>query len=143
MAAEPVIREVLLNAPASKVWKAITDKNEMKKWYFDLKEFKPVVGFKFQFYGGDEKKQWLHICEITEVVPEKKLTHSWKYDGYSGISYVTFELIPEGNKTRVKLIHTGLESFPVDEVPEFGKENFVAGWDHIIGTSLKKFVEEL
>ena len=45
--AEPVIKEVLLNAPASKVWKAITDKNEMKQWYFDLAEFKPEVGFEF------------------------------------------------------------------------------------------------
>jgi len=139
----PVIKEVLLNASASKVWKAITDKDEMKQWYFDLKEFKAEVGFEFQFYGGDEKKQWLHICKITEVIVEKKLTHSWKYAGYEGISYVTFELFPEGNKTRLKLTHTGLESFPVGEVPEFGRENFDEGWTSIIGTSLKEFVEKV
>jgi uncharacterized protein YndB with AHSA1/START domain len=139
--AEPVIKEVLLNASTSKVWKAITDKNEMKQWYFDFKEFKPEIGFEFQFYGGDEKKQWLHLCKVTEVVEGKKLSYSWKYDGYGGISYVTFELFPEGNKTRLKLTHTGLESFPSKEVPELGRENFEAGWNEIVGTSLKKYVE--
>ncbi len=33
---KPVILEILLNAPVKKVWKALTDKNEMKIWYFDL-----------------------------------------------------------------------------------------------------------
>ena len=48
---------------ATKVWKALTDKNQMKLWYFDLPEFKPEVGFEFQFYGGkDENNQYLHKC---------------------------------------------------------------------------------
>jgi len=75
---KPLVKEVLLNAPASKVWKAITNKDQMKKWYFDLAEFKPEVGFEFQFHAGDEKKQWLHLCKITEVAAGKKLTYSWK-----------------------------------------------------------------
>ncbi|HMG16656.1 MAG TPA: SRPBCC domain-containing protein, partial [Saprospiraceae bacterium] len=70
----PIIVERIFNAPASKIWSALTDKNEMKKWYFDLKEFKAEVGFKFQFYGGPEDGiQYLHLCEITEVIPNKKL----------------------------------------------------------------------
>ena len=56
---KPVVKEITVNAPASKVWKAITDKDEMKKWYFDLKEFKPEVGFEFSFMGGpSEDKQY-------------------------------------------------------------------------------------
>jgi uncharacterized protein YndB with AHSA1/START domain len=136
---EPIVKEILLSSPASEVWKAITDKGEMKKWYFELDDFKPEKGFKFQFYGGDENKKWLHLCEVTEVIPEKKLSYSWKYDGYEGISYVTFELTPEGNQTRLKLIHTGLESFPVHIVPQFKKENFEKGWDYIMNTSLKEY----
>ncbi len=143
------IIERVYNTSIEKVWKAISDKAAMKKWYFDLAEFKPEVGFEFQFYGGDEKKQWLHLCKVTEVVAGKKLTYSWQYDGYPGISYVTFELFPEENppdgrtgKTRLKLTHAGLESFPVDTVPEFKKENFTEGWTDIIGRSLKEFLEK-
>ena len=137
---EPVVKEVTLNAPASKVWKAITDKNEMKKWYFDLAEFKPEVGFEFSFWGGTEQKKYLHLCKITEVVPNKKLSYSWRFDGYAGISYVTFELFKEEEKTRLKLTHTGLESFPLDE-PDLKREKFAEGWSIIIEKSLKEFVE--
>jgi len=36
----PIVLERIFNATTSKVWKALTDKNEMKNWYFDLEEFK-------------------------------------------------------------------------------------------------------
>lgn len=29
------------HAPVEKVWKAITDKNEINQWYFELEEFSP------------------------------------------------------------------------------------------------------
>ena len=32
------------------------------KWYFDIKDFKPEVGLAFQFYAGDDKKKYLHLC---------------------------------------------------------------------------------
>lgn len=139
---EPFVIERTFNTSIEKIWKAITDKSEMKKWYFDLAEFKPEVGFEFHFYGGTKEKQWLHLCKITEVIEKQKLTYSWKYDGYTGISYVTFELFAEENKTRLKLTHAGLESFPTDQVPEFKKENFVEGWTDLIGRSLKEYLEK-
>lgn len=141
MNTEPVIMERVLNAPVKKVWKAITDKNEMKTWYFDLAEFKAEVGFQFQFIGGaDEGVQYLHLCEITEVVPEKKLTYSWRYDGYAGNSFVTFELFEQGKNILLKLTHTGLETFPAGN-KDFAKKNFVEGWTHIIHTALKDYLE--
>ena len=138
---EPFIIERTFNASVEKVWEAITDKDEMKKWYFDLAEFKPEIGFEFRFYGGPPEKQYLHICVITEVDKGKKLTYNWRYDGYDGISYVTFELSPVGNKTKVRLTHKGLETFPASN-PHFAKENFAAGWTSIIGTSLKEYFEK-
>lgn len=139
---QPFVIEGIFNAPVEKLWKAITDKNEMKQWYFDLAEFKPEPGFEFRFEGGEPgKKPYLHLCKITEVIPGKKLTYSWRYDGYAGNSFVTFELFEEaGNKTRLKLTHKGLETFPVEN-PDLAKENFAQGWNQIIGVSLKEFIE--
>ena len=137
---DPIIREVLLNAPPSKIWKAITDPAEMKKWYFDIPGFKAEPGFEFQFYGGTEEKQYLHKCRIKEVLHERKISHSWRYEGYPGNSIVIFELIPEGKETLVRLTHDGVETFPQD-IPDFAKKNFVEGWNEIIGTTLKNFVE--
>ena len=139
----PYVIERTYNANIAKVWKALTNKDDMKLWYFDLPEFKPEVGFEFQFKGGkDENHQYLHLCKVTDVVPGKKLTYSWRYDGYEGNSFVTFELFTEGDKTRLILTHAGLESFPTSE-PDFAKENFVEGWTYILGTSLKEFAEKI
>ncbi len=136
----PVVKEVIIHAPAAKVWQAITDKDAMRQWYFDIAVFKPEVGFEFQFEGGDENKCYLHLCKITEVVEHKRLAYSWRYDGFPGDSLVTFELFEEGDRTRVRLTHEGLESFAPGG-PAFAKENFVAGWNQLIGTLLKEYVE--
>lgn len=140
MANEPYVIERTFNASPEKVWKAISDKEEMKKWYFDLAEFKPEVGFQFHFEGGPEDRKYLHLCKVTEVEQEKKLTYSWRYDGYEGNSFVTFELFAEGEKTRLKLTHSGLETFPAN--PDFAEENFATGWNHIIGKSLPEHLEK-
>ena len=97
--------------------------------------------FEFRFTAGSEKKKYLHICKITQVVSGQKLTYSWRYDGYEGMSHVTFELFKEGNQTRVRLTDKSLESFPQNN-PDFARGSFVGGWTHIVGKSLKGFVEE-
>jgi len=138
---EPFEIERTLNAPVERVWKAITDKDQMKQWYFNLAEFKPEIGFEFTFEGGAEDKTYVHLCKILAVEPNKKLQHTWTYDGYEGYSVVTWELTPEGNSTHVKLSHEGIDSFPAYD-PNFAKESFTKGWTYIVGTSLKEFVEK-
>ena len=98
----PIVVERTFDATPTEVWQAITDGSKMKEWYFDIKDFKAEPGAEFQFYAGDGKKQYLHLWKITEVVTGKKISYSWKYDFDPGISHVTFELFPEGNKTEVE-----------------------------------------
>jgi uncharacterized protein YndB with AHSA1/START domain len=135
----PLVVERTFNAPIAKVWRAITNKDDMKQWSFDIKEFKPEVGFEFQFYGEKDGAKYFHRCKITEVIPMKKLAYSWRYDGHEGDSLVTFELFAEGGKTRLKLTHEGLESFP--KTPLFARANFTDGWTCLIGSTLREFVE--
>src|SRR3989337_1023338 len=80
--------ERTFHAPVEKVWKALTDKNDMKQWYFDLKAFKPEVGFEFVFEAGEGGKTFRHVCKVTEVVVNRKLAYTWRYDGYPGNSVV-------------------------------------------------------
>lgn len=138
--AEVVVVERTLNAPIARVWKALTDANQMRQWYFDLKEFKPQVGFEFEFVVEHEGNRYHHLCQVTDVVPQKKIAYSWRYKGEPGDSLVTFELFGEGNKTRVKVTHTGIETFP--KTPAYARKNFEDGWTAIIGTELKQFVEK-
>jgi uncharacterized protein YndB with AHSA1/START domain len=136
---EPVVVERTFNAPVALVWKALTNNEDMKQWYFELPEFKAEVGFKFEFTVEHEGKKYRHLCEVTEVIPQKRLAHTWRYDGHPGDSLVSFELAAEGNKTRLTLTHRGLETFP--PLPDFARNNFVDGWTDIIGNALKQFVE--
>lgn len=136
----PLVIERIFDAPISKVWEAISDNDSLKQWYFQLKEFKPEVGFEFRFLGGSKEQQYLHICEITEVIPGKKLSYSWRYDNYPGSSLVTFELSAESDKTKLTLTHEGTETFAQDN-KDFARESFSKGWTHIIHTSLKNFLE--
>ncbi len=136
----PIVVEGIYTASIEKVWKAITDKDDMKQWYFDIAEFEPEVGFEFQFTAGPKERPYLHLCKITEVLAGKRITYSWRYSGYEGISYVTFDLFPEGDQTRLRLTHAGLETFPKSN-PDFVKEAFVEGWTSIVEQSLKDFVE--
>jgi len=138
-AAEAIIVEHTFDAPVGRVWTALTDANEMRQWYFDLKEFKPEIGFEFEFVVEHEGNTCHHLCKVTEVIPQKKIAYTSRYKGEPGNSLVTFELFPDGHKTRLKLTHTGTETFP--KTPAYARKNFEAGWTAIIGSELKQFVE--
>lgn len=142
METKPLIVERSYNAPIERVWKAITDKDQMKEWYFELEEFRPEKGFKFRFTGGDENVQYLHECEVIVADPPNKLSYSWTYPELSGYSVVTFELFSEGvARTRLRLSHEGIETFPKDD-PNFDIASFTKGWNEIIGELLRKYVEQ-
>jgi uncharacterized protein YndB with AHSA1/START domain len=135
-----IVVEHIFNTDRQHVWRAITEREMMRQWYFDLASFQVEVGFKFDFWGGaPDGIQYQHLCQITEIIPQQKLKYSWQYNGYSGISYVTFELFDENGGTRLKLTHTGIDTFPPDN-EALAIHNFEAGWDYIINTSLKDFL---
>ena len=140
METKPLIVERTLNAPASRIWEALTDNSKMKEGYFQLENFEPRVGFEFQFYGqGSKGEKYIHLCKITEVVVNQKLQYSWRYQGFPGSSLVTFELFEEGQSTRIRITHTGLDTFPQDSA-DFAPASFNMGWTELITVLLPKFL---
>lgn len=142
METNPVVIERTYHAPIEQVWRAITNVDEMRNWYFNLADFKPEVGFKFEFTGGPENgPQYLHLCEVTAVEEGKKITYSWRYDNYPGNSFVTWELFDQGEHTLLRLTHSQLHTLAAGG-PDFAEENFVAGWTYFVHTALKNYVEK-
>jgi uncharacterized protein YndB with AHSA1/START domain len=137
---KPFVIERTFNAPVELVWKAITNKDDMKEWYFELAAFEPKEGFEFQFMVEHEGATYDHRCRVLEAIRYRKLAYSWRYEGQPGNSVVTFELFPEGKQTRLKLTHTGLETFP--RLPAYARMNFAMGWTGLIGSSLREYVEK-
>jgi uncharacterized protein YndB with AHSA1/START domain len=135
---EPLVIERTFDAPVAKVWNALTNVEDMRRWYFDLKEFKPEEGFEFEFTVEHEGTTYCHLCKVTAVISEKRIAYTWRYKGQPGASVVTFDLIAHGAQTRLKLTHEGLESFP--NIPACARKNFMQGWT-LISAALKEFVE--
>ena len=137
----PITVQHPINAPVEKVWKALTDKNEMKSWYFDIRDFELETGKEFNFYEPGGANQYHHQGEILEIIPDRKLKHTWSYPDFSVLkTIVIWELLPENGQTLVKLTHEGIENFK-DLGDGFSRENFTEGWNTIIGQSLKEYLE--
>ena len=137
-----LIVEQSFKASIEKLWEAITNKNNMKEWYFDIPDFKPEVGSEFSFQGkGSTCNEYTHLCKVIEVIPMKKLMHSWNYENYEGNSIVTFELKENGQGSELKLSHEGIDTFPKSN-PDFEHKNFMMGWTALITQNLKYFLEK-
>ena len=93
---------ITINAPAAKVWDAITDPATRKKWFFgvdtrtDWKEGSPIV-HTGEFQGRPYKDKGV----VKEIVPRKKLVHThWssmsgrpdKPENYETVNYMLTEL---------------------------------------------------
>jgi uncharacterized protein YndB with AHSA1/START domain len=136
---QPLVIERTYQAPIATVWQALTHKEAIREWSFDVDGFEPKVGFEFQFTAGKDEIKYPHRCRVTDVIPGKKLAYTWRYEGYEGDSLVTFELFDEGAATKLRLTHEGLETLP--KTPPFARSEFERGWTYLIGSSLKEFVE--
>jgi uncharacterized protein YndB with AHSA1/START domain len=96
MQPHPVILERIYDAPVQTVWEVLTNADALRKWFFDIPIFEARIGFEFEFRGkGKEGQDFLHNCVVTGVEPFKKLSYSWRYEGFEGISFVTYELQPD------------------------------------------------
>jgi len=136
----PVVIEQSFDVPAETVWKAITEIDRMKKWYFEpIPNFKAEVGFATKFNIECEGRNFMHIWKVTEVEPNKSISYNWNYDGFEGDSFVKFELTPEGKGTKLRLTHTTTKDWQVD-IPEFSRDACVGGWNYFIKGMLTEYV---
>ena len=137
-----VIVEQVYDAPPAKVWSAITEPDQMRAWYFEeMKEFEPREGFETSFSLDHDGKTYIHTWKLIEVVPEKKIVYDWSYGGLPGRGEVVWELIPEGDGTKIKLTNGVVESFPDDD-PAFKRESAIAGWTYFLQERLKEYLQE-
>lgn len=139
---DPIIVEQTFNASVKTVWEAITDVVQMREWFFEnIESFEPKVGFKTQFNVQSQGINFLHLWTLTEVEPFKKIVYNWKYEEYSGNSFVHFELFEQKNNTTLRVTSIITESFPAD-IPEFKSESCKEGWNYFIKKNLKNFLEK-
>lgn len=137
---KPIVVEQVFNAKIREVWNAITELDQMKKWFFsNIPSFEPIVGFRTEFNIKSGERNFHHVWEITEVITGKRIKYRWSYREYKGEGLVTFELFETGKQTLLRLTNEGLETFPGD-IPEFTRESCKAGWEFFIKKNLYNYL---
>ena len=138
---DPIIVEQLFNSTANEVWQAITELKFMKQWYFDnIEAFIPEVGFETDFIVRSEDRIFPHFWKITEVIPYKKISYDWEFDGYEGKSNVSFDIIEDDHGSLLRVTNTVIEDFN-DDISEFRAESCRGGWNYFINDRLKTYLE--
>ena len=119
----------VINAPVETVYAAWTDPEVLRRWLAPGNAVvaravaDAVVGgtFLVEMRGADGRA-WLTRGVYLEVVPHRRLVHTWRWEGSVVESLVTVELEPESaGTTRLTLTHS---RFTQDEV----RDEHERGW---------------
>lgn len=133
---------IVIPKKASIVWEALTNKEQFKKWYFDIPDFVLSKGCTFHFYEPGDQQQYRHVCTILDIVPYQKFVHTWTHPDLSkGVTIVSWSLQENAGLTTVTLHHEGLENIQ-DAGPAFDPKNYQIGWDQILH-NLKKSIHDM
>lgn len=140
---KPIIVEERFDKDVDKIWAAITDVDEMTKWFFDnILDFRPEPGFEVEFDVDAGERHFLHQWRVIKVIPKELIEVNWSYEGYAGNAIVAFKLEKLGNQTKLTLTNIVTEDF-TEGIPEFERDSCVGGWQYFIQQRLKEYLENL
>jgi len=128
---------------ATKLWQALTNKQNMKEWFYEIPNFTTEVGGEFEFFKHNQQQNTLYQCQVIEIIPVELFKFTWRHPKQSaGTSIITWRLIPRRGATTLHLTHEGLETFK-DAGEHFTQDNFELGWERILGDQLSKYIDRL
>jgi uncharacterized protein YndB with AHSA1/START domain len=119
-------REILIDATPETIFTLLTDPQEHLRWLGTEVELDPRPGGVYRVLVGGRLQS---VGEFVDVVPNRKVvfTFGWDVEGNPirpGSTTVQYTLHPEGDKTLVRLRHSGL--------PDDAVGDHTQGWDHYL-----------
>lgn len=122
-----LVREIVIDATPETIWPFLTESEKHADWIGSPAELDPRPGgvYRASMGGGAHPAAGTFV----EVVPLEKVVFTFGWDEKDhpippGSTTLEISLHPEGDKTRVRLVHRGL---PADAVDDHG-----AGWAHYL-----------
>ncbi len=121
-----LLREVVINASRATVFELLTDSRRHVEWLGTEAELDPRPGGLYRVVVGGGP---VSLGRFVEVVPNERVVFTFGWDEPdhpipAGSTTVEIDLIPEGDKTLVRLVHRDL---PPDAVTDHAR-----GWDHYL-----------
>jgi uncharacterized protein YndB with AHSA1/START domain len=132
---------ITINAPAAKVWAALTKPDQIKQWFFGVDtQTDWRVGSPIVHKGEYQGKAYEDKGKIIAFEPQKRLTHShWSPvsglpDAPENYQNVTYSLDAHDGKTELTVTEVNLPS-------EEGKATSEKSWTMVL-EALKKMLEK-
>ena len=125
---DSIIKERTLNHPIDIVWKAITNAEEITKWFLRA-DFKAEKGYNYVFNSTGEDCSPIKGT-VLEASPYQ-LTYTWIVEENPIETIVTWTLEPIDGGTKLILSHTGITNY-AGETAVAMFTSFDGGWDNCI-----------
>jgi uncharacterized protein YndB with AHSA1/START domain len=121
-----LVREIMIDARPETIWPFLTEADRWIEWEGTEAELDPRPG---GVYRVLVRGTFPSSGQFVEVVPHEKVvfTFGWEQEGNPippGSSTVEITLRPEGDKTRLRLVHSG--------IPDEAVEPHTDGWNHYL-----------
>jgi uncharacterized protein YndB with AHSA1/START domain len=141
-------RDIHVDASPEVVFEVISRPEHMREWWPDDARFEPVAGAPGELMWRDEQTGETMTVDlaVVEVDPPKRFSFRWCFtepDRAGQSLFVTFDLVPAGAGTRIRMTETGFREMGWEiAVLEEQYNDHVSGWDNYI-PALGRYVARL
>jgi uncharacterized protein YndB with AHSA1/START domain len=133
---DTIERSVVLPQPVERVWAALTEADELARWFGQRVEVDLRPGGRLRFHWEDNAEE----AVVDVVEPPRRLSYAWRpFPGQEGVdildgphTLVEFTLTPVEGGTRLDLVESGFAALP-PEVAEQARKDNEGGWDGGLG----------
>jgi uncharacterized protein YndB with AHSA1/START domain len=123
-----------IDAPPERVFRALTDADELVRWFPSSAESDPRTGgdYVLRFQFDDGSKNHTYAGQYEDVMPSERVRYPW--NGQFGETTVEFTLRASDGGTELRLVHSGWsdESEDSRQMHEQGWSFFVDNLDRYL-----------
>lgn len=126
---DSIKKEQLFSHPIQKIWKAITQADELTTWFIKA-DFKPEIGYHYTFSSTGENGCTEINGEIKQAHPYT-LEYTWVVANTNVETTVTWKLEETNEGTLLRLEHSGISKYDGDTAVQMFT-SFDGGWDNCL-----------